>query len=142
MFAVPAETPVTTPAVATTVAIAGRLLVHVPPGVASESVVVVPTHIPVAPVMGDIGFTLTVLVAVHAPIAYVIKPVPLLTPVTNPVPAPIEIVVAELLHAPPDMASASVMDDPAHTAAGPLIAVGVAFTVIGFVAEQPVAPIV
>ena len=47
-----------------------------------------------------------------------------------------------LLQLPPVTASVSVIAEPAHTAAGPPIAVGVAFTVIDFVAVHPVVPIV
>lgn len=44
-----------------------------------------------------------------------------------------------LLQLPPAIASVAVITAPAHTAAGPLIAVGVVFTVIDFADEQPVA---
>ncbi len=51
MFDVPAATPLTTPA-AEIVAIAGAPLIHVPPGVALLSVVVLPSHTLAVPVIG------------------------------------------------------------------------------------------
>jgi hypothetical protein len=65
MVAVPAPPPVTTP-VLLTVAIPGALLLQLPPGVASASVVVVPTQIPRLPVIkaGDM-FTVTVAVLIQ-----------------------------------------------------------------------------
>jgi len=142
MFAAPADTPVTNPVVEPIVAIAEGLMVHVPPVAASDSVVVAPTHTPVAPVIGDMGLTLNVLVTWHPPIAYVTKPVPPLIPVTTPVDVPMVIVVAVLLQIPPVTASVSVIVAPVQTVEGPPMAVGVAFTVIDFTAVQPVVPIV
>ena len=63
IVAVPATTPVTTPD-ELTVATAGVLLLHVPPGVASASVVVPVTHTVNVPVMGAVtvpGFTVKFL---------------------------------------------------------------------------------
>ena len=60
---VPADTPVTTPEVTSTVAIAALPLLHVPPVVASLSVEVAPAHIFVIPVTGAAnGLTVTVAV--------------------------------------------------------------------------------
>jgi hypothetical protein len=59
----PAETPVTMPE-ALTVAAAGSLLVHRPPGVASESCVVKPAQTVDVPVIAlTIGVALTVMLA-------------------------------------------------------------------------------
>ena len=59
----PAETLVTRPVVALTVAIAGLLLVHVPPGAASLSEVVAPRQNVAMPVMGANAFTVRFLIA-------------------------------------------------------------------------------
>jgi hypothetical protein len=45
-----------------------------------------------------------------------------------------------LLHDPPGVASPSVVADPTHTLAVPVIATGVAFIVIGYIAIQPAGP--
>ena len=61
--AVPADTPVTTPPPAgpkVTVATPVEEELHVPPPVASFNVVVEPTDTVVVPVMGEIGFIVTV----------------------------------------------------------------------------------
>ena len=60
-------------------------------------------------------------------------------PDTIPEPVPKVIVVAMVLQAPPVTASVSVIVAPAHTATGPLMAVGVGFTVTVLVAEHPAA---
>jgi hypothetical protein len=62
----PALIPVSTPDVPLMVAIAALLLLHVPPGVTSLSVVVAPLHMDVIPVMlpGN-GFTVTLCVIRH-----------------------------------------------------------------------------
>lgn len=63
----PAATPVTTPVVLT-VAIKVLLLLHVPPAVASVSVLVPPTVVDAIPEMGaGIGDTVTVRDAEHPP---------------------------------------------------------------------------
>ena len=63
MVAVPAVPPVTTPVVEFTVADV-ELLLHVPPAVASVSVIVAPTHTAVGPVMAvGAGVIVMVLVA-------------------------------------------------------------------------------
>lgn len=65
MLAVPAVLPFTTPEVPT-VAIAGLLLLHVPPVVTLANVVVSPTHTDAVPVIGETlpGFTdITLVVA-------------------------------------------------------------------------------
>ena len=53
MVAVPAPMPVTNPVVASIYATPGSVLLHEPPGVASLSVVVWPTHRLVIPVIGS-----------------------------------------------------------------------------------------
>jgi hypothetical protein len=59
MFGLPALTPVTTPLDEPTVASAGLLVLHVPPALASESVVVEPAQTVVTPVI-EAGSGLTV----------------------------------------------------------------------------------
>ena len=65
-------------------------------------------------------------------------PVPELMPDTEPDELPIVSKVAVVLHVPPATPSPSVMAEPAHTEAGPVIAVGVVFTVMVIVAVHPV----
>jgi len=65
---VPAATPIINPVVALIVAIAVLLLLHVPPGVASVSAEVIPTHTLKVPAIGDIEVppvTVMVLVTAH-----------------------------------------------------------------------------
>ncbi len=67
IIAVPVATPVTTPE-ADTVAIAGTVLLHMPPGVALDNVSEPPTQTLPLPVMGDgPAFTVTTMVAVQPP---------------------------------------------------------------------------
>ena len=62
------DTPITTPVVDPTDAIAALLLLHVPPGVAELSVVVLPWHIVSTPVIfAGIGNTVKVIVAIQPP---------------------------------------------------------------------------
>ena len=67
MLAIPTDTPVTTPVVAPIVAIAGLLLVHMPPGTALVSVMESPTHteqvVPAEPQTIGPGTGLTTTVA-------------------------------------------------------------------------------
>ena len=60
----PANTPVATPVVEPIVATVGVALVHVPPVVASDNVVVAPTHTLSVPVI-EAGSELTVTTAVE-----------------------------------------------------------------------------
>ena len=64
MIDVPAVTPVTTPVPASTVALAGALLLHAPPPGDEVSVVVVPTHADsVPPIAPGADVTVTTRVA-------------------------------------------------------------------------------
>lgn len=66
--------------------------------------------------------------------------VPGAAPVTTPVPAPTEAIVASLLlHEPPVVASASVVESPEHTPVAPLIAATPIFRVTTVVVKHPVA---
>ena len=65
MVVVPGLIPVTIPVVAPTDAMAGLLLLHIPPGSASLSVVVEPAHRLALPVMGEVpGMAFTVIVVI------------------------------------------------------------------------------
>ena len=87
MTAVPPETPVTTPVTSTIEAIVASLLLHVPPAVASLSVVVRPTHtnsgLPVGTAV--VGYTVTTMVPIQ-PVGgkIVMVAVPTLLPVVAP----------------------------------------------------------
>ena len=63
----PVFTPVTTPVDPTTVATEITELLHVPPGIASDKVMVLPWQTAVAPVINANGFTVTVMVLAHPP---------------------------------------------------------------------------
>ena len=62
-----------------------------------------------------------------------------------PVTTPVELIVATevvlLLQVPPAAASPKLVVDPAHTTKVPVIVVGTGLTVMGVVAEQPVASV-
>lgn len=62
MVVMPAATPVTTPVDGFTVAMPGEVLDHVPPGVASFKVIVLPAHTAEGPEIGCSGFTVTEVV--------------------------------------------------------------------------------
>jgi len=139
MVAIPAATPFTVPPV--TPAIAVLLLLQVPPGVASLSIVVLPTHTCNTPVMGaGDGFTTSVKVIwqVVAVSVYVIVAEPVATPVTAPVTEVTEAVVGRLLlHVPPGVASVSIIVWPWHTVGLPMIVAGKGFTVTVIELLQP-----
>ena len=139
----PAVTPVTIPAVPSTVAIAVRLLDHVPPDGLPARVVVDPAHIACVPVtVAVIGTsTSTVVVAIaltpgHSVGAeYEIIAVPAPSPVTTPDDEFTEATAVLPLNQPPPLCpvgSLRVIVDPAHTAAGPVIAPGSGSTVIAY----------
>ncbi len=136
--------PLTTPVVELTDATEGLLLAHVPPGVASVSVIEEPRQIAPAPVMDDgVGVIVTMTVVRQpVPSVYVITAVPAVIPVTTPVPAPTEATdVLLLLHAPPPVASLSVVVAPTHALAVPVITDGVGDTVNVAVVLQPVGSV-
>jgi hypothetical protein len=115
MISEPAATPPhQVPVAESTVAIAGLVEVHTPPGVGVDSIAQAPEHKTVVPDMAaGTGSTLTVLVVKQPPavILYVIVAVPTLTPVTTP---PVDVTeatpVALLLHVPPATGLLSVSD--------------------------------
>ena len=128
MFTLPAATPVTSPVVLT-VAIVGSVALHVPPAAPSVSVVVTPAQIVVVPVIAPAdgsAFTVFIIVAVllqpvlPSVIVYPIVAVPAAMPVTTP-PATVAVPGALLLQVPPVAASVSVVVEPAHSLAVPVI---------------------
>ena len=64
--------------------------------------------------------------------------IPDVTPLTTPPLLTVATPVLLLLHVPPGTGSLSVMDDPAHTWSGPVMALGEEFTVTVTEREQPV----
>jgi hypothetical protein len=115
-------------------------LLHVPPGIGSVKVVHSPMHTAVPPLIGPMGFTVTVLVTEQVPIAYVIIVEPPVGPdgVTTPVEEIVATAGLPLVHTPPvgvlDKASVVL----AHTVDEPAIAVGAGATVTLMFAAQPV----
>lgn len=135
----PAVIPVTTPVVASIVATAVLLLLHVPPGVPWVSVMVYVTHTPVGPLIVGGALTVTTAVVKHvAETRYVITDVPAATPVTTPVALPIvATVVRLLLHVPPPL-PVRVLVPPTPIASVPPIDDGGAAIVTFTVCTQPV----
>jgi hypothetical protein len=130
--AVPTETPVTTP-LFDTVAIAGLLLVHVPP-VVGDNLVGPPMHMVVLPVMATVGLAMTVTVGVGADahpleLVNVNVTVPVATPVTTPALVTVALALLLLVHVPPVVGD-KVVVPPIHTEVLPVIdAVGLVLTV-------------
>lgn len=141
IVAVPAVVPVITPVVLPMVAMAGLLLVHIPPTVALVRVVVCPLHTAPAPVIAP-GVALTVMLFVAVQpvvgIVYVMVAVPAVMPLTSPVGFTVAMVVAELLHDPPVLGLVSSVVVAVHRLLLPLIVPGEGVTVIAFVTVQPV----
>ena len=122
----PSDMAVTAP-VLPIVATAGLLLLHVPPLVASVSVVVPPAHSVVMPVItpADTALTVMVLVAVAVPQTFVtvykITSIPVLTPVTTPILLMPATVGELLLHTPEAAVSDNVIVTPVHTDVAPVM---------------------
>ena len=119
--------PDTTPA-ADTDAVAGLLLLHVPPGAVADNEIVKPAHTFDAPaiVPADGAWIIVIIfIALAAPHAlvtvYLIVSRPAVTPVTSPV---VDTVAFALLavHTPPGVASARDIEAVLHTVDGPVIA--------------------
>jgi hypothetical protein len=140
MVAVPTLMPDTLPTVFTN-AIAGLLLVHIPPGSVFESMVALPSHICVIPAMFDgVGFTVIMAIDIH-PVAslYVMIAVAPVTPVMIPVDEPARAMVPLLLlQVPPGVLLLNVVVEPAQNTIVPVIASGIGFTVTVVVRWQPV----
>lgn len=119
------------------VAIAGVLLVHVPPGVVCVSVEVSPSHAESVPPIGaGAGVTVTTLLEVQPAVSeYVMVAVPGAgvedTPVTTPVDEPtVAMEVGLLVQLPPGVLLLNVIVEPSHTVDGPTIGAADATTVI------------
>ena len=135
----PAIAPVTTPVEILIVALP-LLLVQLPPAGVLFSVVVRPTHTVGVPVIVvGLAFTVTVLVLIQpVPSVYVIVEVPAAAPVTTPVTISMVALPLLLVQLPPAGVEFSVVVSPIHTAAVPVIFVGLGFTVTVVVLIQPV----
>lgn len=138
MVAVPSLTPVIMPVVGPEVAAVATPvapLVHVPPGVVLERVVVAPpSHTFREPVMAPgSGSMVTSFVTKPQPVNVIVV-VPELIPVTTPDAFTVALAGVELLHVPPGTPLESVMVLPGHTLPGPVMAVGTGSTVTGFIA--------
>ena len=135
---VPDVMPVTVP-VAEMVAIVVMLLLHTPPPIASDKLIVLPgqtTGFDGVMLVGD-EFTVTIAAAEQLPTVYKIVVVPEANALTRP---PTEMVATEvvlLLHIPLPVASVSVIVPPMQRLTGEgLIAEGVALTVTIIAAGQ------
>ena len=129
---VPAVMPVATPVALPIVATEVLELVHVPPVIPMVSVADEPAQTVVGPVKGGgNGVIVTVRDAEQpVPSEYVISAVPGDTPVTTPVPDPIVAIgVLLVVHEPPAGVLTCAPGDPTHIRSGPVIGVGVVFTV-------------
>jgi hypothetical protein len=139
---VPVATPVTTPVELFIVAVAGVLLLHVPPGVVVVNATVALTHEIEAPVIAaGVWFTVTTeLAGVPHPLEYEMVAVPGAMPVTIPVvPPTVATEVLLLVHAPTPPGLDHVVVAPVHTVIVPVLADGEPFTTKVAVALQPAA---
>jgi hypothetical protein len=135
----PADPPVTRPE-ASTVAMPGNALLHVPPDVVFVTTAAEPTHTFVAPpIAAGSAFTVTVVVERQpvALIVYDISAKPALAPVTVPSPLIVAMDGALLLHTPPGVASERFVVEPSQTTGVPEIAAGVGLTVCVRPITQP-----
>ena len=119
---------------------------HTPPGVASVSVIVCPTHTTLGPnIAAGAGVTFIVFVTVHPepPSEYVIVAGPADTPHTMPEREPTLATAGLLLdHTPPGTISVNGWQSNIHTADGPMIGPGEGLTFTVIVVKQPVDGIV
>ena len=142
MVAEPNVFPLMRPVPAATITVVSVLL-HIPPELASDNVVVRPEQIFLFPVIGaGNGATVTCLVAMQ-PVASVklIVAVPGDTPVTMPEPVPIATVRSALFQLPPGVVSLNCVGTLTQTVAFPVIAAGTGFTVVIFVVIHPVGSV-
>ena len=143
MFVDPTDAPVTTPVVPPTAAIALLALLHVPPLTLLLSVIVVPTHTLIEPVLlvfaGNAALTVTTAV-LEQPDAFVydIVALPAAYPYTVPPVLTVAVLRSLLVHVSPAGLDPSVVVLPTHNVRLPVIAVGEASTVIDRVRRQPV----
>ena len=123
-------------------AIPELLLVHTPPVVVLDSVIVPPAQTVEGPVI-DVDNEVTEMTFVARqplPSLYVMVVVPSAIPVTTPDVKPIvATALLLLLHVPPDVESERVIVDPTQTVEGPEIGFALAVMVATVVAKHPVA---
>ncbi len=139
----PGATPVTKPVVAFTVAVDVLPLVHTPPGVVFDRVVLNVGQTDAVPVIAaGAGLTVATLEATQPPgITYEIVDVPELYPTAIPDVAPMPATtVLLLLHVPPNTVLLNTDTAPMHKAAFPVIGATVT-TVTGMVLKQPVGSV-
>lgn len=144
MSEVPTATPVSTPVEEIIVATDVLPLIHVPPAVASLSVMAEPMHTPGPPVMAaGSGLTVTAVVMIQVVgSVYVMVALPGATPVTTPVPeVTVAIAVLLLLHVPPKLPSDNINVDPWQKGTLPDMAAGNGLTVAVTVRIQPVGSV-
>lgn len=131
--AVPADIPVTTPALVT-VAIDGLLLVHVPPDT-GNNVVVFPKHIDELPLMMTVGLAITVTFAVGSdkhPVALEVNlknATPPPTPTTTPPLVTVATEVLLLVHVPPVVGDSVVVVPPQIEVAPVILTTGLTLIV-------------
>lgn len=137
---VPNVTPVTIPVPLPTVALAVLLLVHVPPEDGWLKVIVddwqTDDKPEMSPLLGAVSTVIVRVLAQPVPVVYDMMEVPPEIPLMAPVEVPVAVATAisVLLHVPAGVVHVSVITDPEHTVAGPLITAGVVNTVTPFVA--------
>ena len=132
MIQVPALIPFIIPDKVPTVAIPVLLLIQLPPLIASERSIEVPTQTIDGPEMAEGDGVTEIVVVVKQPVARatVIIVVPNEIPVTTPVNIPIIATDGLLLvQLPPVVASNWVIEDPTQTEVGPVMVEGRLFTV-------------
>jgi hypothetical protein len=137
--AVPAETPVNTPALALIVATDVLPLLHIPPVTGLDKDAVSPWQTAIVPVISP-GNELTVIVAETeqpVPTLYVIETVPAETPVTTPDSSMVATERLPLVQEPPETSLLSDVVAPIHTAELPVIDPGIGLTITVVVREQP-----
>ena len=142
MVTPPADTPVTTPVVLPTLAIAGVVLIQVLVPAPSVSVTVPPTHTWVGPVMaGGMAFTVTVFVARQlCESVKMILATPPLIPCARPLTKSIVATpVALLLHKPGPLASVYKLYPLIQINGLPTMGAGAGFTVTSVLVAQPAA---
>lgn len=144
IFEVPTDTPFTNPLVGLTVALAGLLLVQVPPDIEAFSCVTLPAHTKFIPLITGLGLIVTTAVSTQ-PVAAICTDI-IAVPAVKPETIPVLTVTAALtgeaeLQIPPDKLLANVRVLPSHTTYDPVVEVitGNAKTLMNFVtlAEQP-----
>lgn len=139
IVAAPAETPVTTPVDELIDALA-ELLLHVPPDTELDSVVVAAIHTDDEPVIlpGAVRSSTVTVAGEPQVLSYVIVVEPTATPNTTPVVGfTVATATSLLVHVPPAAVLLRVVVDPVQTVVVPVIAAGLALTVMPCTAALP-----